>query len=271
MTPGTVILIGGQEDKLEKRLILNEVARRVSGGRLVVATLASEEPALQWATYNQVFRELGVSDVVQMDFVSREQAMSPEAIEILDDAAGVFFTGGDQMQITAKLGGTLVLQRLLDLHRNGAVLAGTSAGAAVMGTIMPVGMTDAESHKVLSAFRMARGLAIVPELVVDQHFAQRARIERLVAAVAENPSALGIGIDEDTAVILKPGTYFEVIGAGAVYVADGHSVTYTNIAEQASEQTLCLFNLRLHVLCHGTRFDLETRRPAGAPRDRARG
>jgi cyanophycinase len=269
-TGGLVVLIGGHEDKHDRRIILSEVARRLRPGRLVIATLASEEPELQWFAYSRVFRDLGIVDTVQMDFTSREEAMSPDALEMLEDASGIFFTGGDQTKITAKLGGTTVLEHILQLHADGGMLAGTSAGAAVMGNVMPVAITDEESHKVRSAFQMTRGLGIVPQLVVDQHFAQRARIERLVAAVAENPSALGIGIDEDTAVLLQPGEYFDVLGSGAVYVADGHSITYTNMAEQASEQTLCLFDLRLHVLCHGTRYSLVERRPSCKEASRSR-
>jgi cyanophycinase len=106
-------------------------------------------------------------------------------------------------------------------------------------------------------------------MIIDQHFAQRARIERLIAAVAENPAVLGLGIDEDTGVILEGEDRLVVTGSGAVYVADGHGVTYSNMSEQASGRTLCLFDVRLHVLCHNTGFDLKTRKPflVAAPAD----
>jgi cyanophycinase len=143
------------------------------------------------------------------------------------------------------------------------VLAGTSAGASAMGQTMLVTDGASErSHKVKGAFYMARGLGFVGDLVIDQHFAQRARIERLMGAVAENPGVLGIGIDEDTAVILKGSEQFRVIGSGAVYVADGRDLTFSNVSEQASQRTLCVFDVKLHVLCHGASFDLATRRPA---------
>jgi cyanophycinase len=252
--------VGGHEDKTGPRLILAEIARRIGSGPLVIATLASTEPDRQWATYESAFRKLGIEELVHLDLPSREGAMRPEALTAIDGTRGVFFTGGDQLKITGKLGGTPLLQRILDLHRGGALLAGTSAGAAAMGAVMPVSTEESDTHKIKSAFLMARGLGVV-DLVIDQHFAQRARIERLVGAVAENPSALGLGIDEDTAIILDSRHCFEVIGSGAVYVADGHQITYTNVAEHKSDQTLCLFDVRLHVLNHGASFSLVDRRP----------
>jgi cyanophycinase len=131
-----------------------------------------------------------------------------------------------------------------------------------MGASMLVGeSTQEESHKVGGAFYMAHGLGLVEGLVIDQHFAQRARIERLIGAVAENPGGLAIGIDEDTAVIVEGDARFTVIGSGAVYVADGRTVTHTNMSEQMKGSTLCLFDVALHVLSHGTGFNLLTRRP----------
>jgi cyanophycinase len=166
------------------------------------------------------------------------------------------------VKITTKLKGTDLFTRIRELYEGGAVLAGTSAGASAMGESMLVGeSTQEESHKVGGAFYMAHGLGLVSGLVIDQHFAQRARIERLIGAVAENPGGLAIGIDEDTAVVVENEAQFTVIGSGAVYVADGRTVTHTNMSEQMKGSTLCLFDVALHVLSHNTGFDLKTRRP----------
>lgn len=263
---GTLILIGGSEDKVGARLILCEVAKHVGAGKLVVATVASEIPELQWATYSAVFRELGVGSVEHLSIATREQASDPARTAVLNDATAVFFTGGDQLKITSRLAGTPVYSRIRAVYeREGGLIAGTSAGASAMGEMMLVSNSTEESHKVASAFFMARGLGLVRDMVIDQHFAQRARIERLVGAVSEDPTVLGIGIDEDTALVMSPGGTMRVIGAGAVYIADGQSVTYTNLAEKAAERTLCLFDLRLHVLCHQSSFDLATRRPSYQP------
>lgn len=260
---GAMILIGGSEDKDGARVILAEVVRRSAGGKLLVATVASDEPEQQWLRYCRVFRELGAGQIEHLAVSSREEAADPARLEVLRGASTVFFTGGDQVKITTRLGGTPLYTQIRSLYeQRQLLLAGTSAGASAMGETMLVSQGEKEdSHKVEGAFFMARGLGLVHDLVIDQHFAQRARIERLVAAVAENPGVLGIGIDEDTAVILDEPGRFRVVGSGAVYVADGHGVTHTNVSEHCSERTLCLFDLKLHVLINQTEFDLETRRP----------
>lgn len=257
-----LILIGGSEDKQGARVILREVARRAGHGRLVVATLGSEEPEQQWQRYAQVFRELGVEDIEHLSVISREDAMGADPVALLRRAGAVFFTGGDQVKITTKMGGTPLYGAVRDLYDRGGLIAGTSAGASAMGEAMLVsnGRHD-DAHKVRGAFYMTRGLGLVRDMIIDQHFAQRARIERLIAAVAENPAVLGLGIDEDTGVILEGTDRLFVMGSGAVYVADGHGVTYSNMSEQASGRTLCLFDVRLHVLCHSAGFDLKTRKP----------
>jgi cyanophycinase len=227
----------------------------------VVATLASEEPDSQWDSYREAFSDLGIRDIRHLQIEARDGASDPRNLEMIENAAVVFFTGGDQLKLSSKLGGTPMLNRIHRLYEErGGVIAGTSAGASAMGATMLVSHATESSHKVESSFFMARGLGLVPDLVIDQHFAQRARIERLVGAVAEDPGVLGIGIDEDTAVILEERT-LRITGSGAVYVADGQGVTYTNVSERTSERTLRLYDLRLHVLADGSTFDLESRRP----------
>lgn len=257
-----LILVGGREDKTGDRTILREVAHRARPGPLVIATLASEEPAQQWESYRRAFLDLTVEEIRHVHFDSREGASDPANLALVEDASAIFFTGGDQLKLSSKLGGTPLLGQIRRLYeeRNG-VIAGTSAGASAIGASMLVAHETQESHKVRGAYFMARGLGLVRDLVIDQHFAQRARIERLVGAVAEDPGVLGIGIDEDTAVVLD-GSSLRVIGSGAVYVADGHQITYSNVSERTPERTLCLFDLRLHVLTHGSSYDLENRRPA---------
>ena len=261
-TRGTLILIGGSEDKQGGRVILSEIARRAGEGALVVATLASERPDYQWQRYQQVFSELGVGRLAHLAATGREEVMEPERVALLQDASTIFFTGGDQVKLVSKLGGTTMLAALRDRFAAGALVAGTSAGAAAMGEAMLVSRGPEEtSHKVEGAFYMTRGLGLIADLIVDQHFAQRARIERLIGAIAENPGVLGIGIDEDTGVIVEPNGRCHVLGAGAVYVADGQGVTHTNVSEKSRGHTLCLFDVALHVLNGGTGFDLSTRRP----------
>jgi cyanophycinase len=260
---GRVILIGGREDKHGELVILREVVRLAGAGTLVVATLASEEPECQWRRYSKAFAGLGVPEVRHLAITSREQALDRQAARRLDGATAVFFTGGDQLQIVAKLGGTALLARLRELFSDGGLVAGTSAGASAMGETMLVSPgVRGHPHSVENAFYMTKGLGLVGDLIVDQHFAQRARIHRLLGAVGENPGVLGIGIDEDTAVIVHPERCFDVIGSGAVYVVDGSGVTHTNVSQRASLSTLCVFDVKVHVLNAGTRYDLSTRRPS---------
>lgn len=260
-TRGTAILIGGSEDKQGARMILTEVARRAGDGTFVVATLASEEPERQWDRYRQVFSDLGIKRIEHLAISGRE-AVLDGSVAVLDEATAIFFTGGDQVKIAAKLGGTALFARLRERFAQGATIAGTSAGASAMGESMLVSRgLDDQSHRVEGAFYMTRGLGLVSDLIIDQHFAQRARIERLIGAIAENPGVLGIGIDEDTGVILEADNRCHVIGTGAVYVADGAGLTYTNVSEESGAHALCLFDVALHVLNHGTGFDLGSRRP----------
>ena len=259
---GTMILIGGSEDKVGARIILSEVARRAGEGTFVVASIASEEPEHQWERYRRVFTELGVTRLKHLAITEREEVLDPRVATVFDDATAVFFTGGDQVKIASKIGGTPLFARLRERYSQGALLAGTSAGASAMGEAMLVSRGPLEeSHKVEGAFYMTRGLGLISDLVIDQHFAQRARIERLIGAIAENPGVLGIGIDEDTGVIVEPTGVMRVIGTGAVYVADGRGITHTNVSEKAKGHTLSLFDVALHVLNHGTGLDMRTRRP----------
>jgi cyanophycinase len=150
-----------------------------------------------------------------------------------------------------------------EIHQTGGLIAGTSAGASMMSETMLVKGTSGESHKI-GDLHMAPGLGLVRDVIIDQHFAERGRFGRLFGAVAHNPRELGIGIDEDTALVLQDGR-FEVIGSGCVYVVDGAGVTQSNIAEARPERALSMYDIRLHVLSSGDTFDLARRRPAEMP------
>lgn len=261
--PGPLIIIGGHEDKEHERTILKEVVRHMSAGKLVVATVASHEPEGYFDTYCKVFKDLGVEDLVELYIEERSESRDEAAREILDGAGGVFFTGGDQLRISSQIGDTPVERRIRELHEEGAVIAGTSAGASVMSETMLVKGPSAESYRI-GELHMAPGLGLVRDMIIDQHFAERGRYGRLLGAVAHNPRLLGVGIDEDTAIVLNKGE-FEVIGSGAAYVVDGERATHSNIAEARSEHALSMFDVRMHVLSSGDRFDVEKRKPtAGA-------
>ena len=259
--PGPLIIIGGHEDKEGDRVILKEVACRLEG-RLVIATIASHQPEGYFDAYQGAFGALGVTDLVEVYVEDRAETHSDELLSAFDGAGGVFFTGGDQLRISSQIGDTPIERRIREIHSRGGLIAGTSAGASVMSDTMLVRGTSAETHRI-GDLHMAAGLGLIHDVIIDQHFAERGRIGRLLGAVAQNPRVLGIGIDEDTAIVVENGR-FDVHGRAGVYVVDGAGVTRSNIAEAKADCALSIFDVRMHVLSSGDGFDLHARTPDGA-------
>src|SRR3954453_21824647 len=248
---GSLVIIGGHEEKEGQAIILREVARRAGNGKLVGATLASQEPEAMWRDYQRAFTELGVRRLEHLDVSNREALLRNPRPEILEDASVVFFTGGGQLRITTLFGGTELCERIQEFYRRGGTLAGTSAGASVMSDTMLVSGDGEESHRIGSTLQMAPGLGYIKDVIVDQHFAERGRIGRLIGAVAQNPRFLGVGLDENTAIVVESEVRFRVIGEGAVYVVDGRGVTSTNLTDEDPERAMSIFNVGLHVLSQG--------------------
>ncbi len=265
---GSLLVIGGHENKEGQRTILEEIAKRAKGGKLVVATIASEEPQPQWEEYQRVFTELGVRNVRQLDARGREQILTDDFAELLAGARVIFFAGGDQMKITSRFGGTALCETVHQMYRDGAMIAGTSSGASVLSEVMMAAGDGDASHEVGGTLRISPGLGLISGVLIDQHFAQRGRMGRLLGAVAQNPRLLGIGIDEDTALLIERNRDSSVIGSGAVYIVDGREISFTNTALEEA-QTMSAFGIKLHVLSSGDRFDLETRQPEAAPQPAA--
>lgn len=259
--PGTLVIIGGHEDKQGDKLILRALAARAQDGALVVVTAASNVPDELWGDYDPLFRDLGVGEVRHLHVDTREEAHDPERLRLLDDAAVVFFTGGNQLKLTSQLGDTPIYTRVRELYEAGGCIAGTSAGASVVTETMLVTGDSGASPHVDDALRMAPGFGLLPGVIVDQHFAERGRIGRLIGAVAQNPRILGVGVDEDTAIVCDGHRRFTVLGTGGVYVVDGRDVTHSNLVDEARDRTLSVFDLRLHLLNTGDTFDLADRRP----------
>jgi cyanophycinase len=262
---GRLLIIGGHEDKVNGGVILRVLARAATGGKLVVATLASEQPDAMWDEYQSTLRSLGVRHLYQLKVESRADAESARAMAVLEGAKAVFFTGGDQLRLTATIGDTPVFSRCHEIFTAGGMIAGTSAGAAVMGETMLVNGVAEETPRLDDALHMAPGLGLARDMLIDQHFSERGRIGRLLGAVAQNPRVLGVGIDENTAVDIDALRRFRVIGNGGVYVLDGSDVEYSNVADEERGRTLSIANVRLHVLSQGDEFDLVTRRPKIGP------
>ena len=262
---GTLLIIGGREDKENGKLILRRLVDLAEGRKIVVATLASEEPQEVFKSYEPVLRGIGARHVYHLAIESREDAHSERAMRVLEDAAVVFLTGGDQLRITSAVGDSPVFSRIFEIFVNGGVIAGTSAGAAVMSETMIVNGEAEDSHKIGSLLQLAPGFGFAKDMIVDQHFAERGRVSRLLAVVAQNPRVLGIGIDENTAIEMKADREFSVLGDGGVTVLDGRTVTDSNIATEATDRTMSIFNVTLHLLSQGDRFDIRRREPESRP------
>jgi cyanophycinase len=257
---GTLIIVGGGEDKEGERVILREVADRVNGGKLVLATVASHQPKGYFEAYRQAFADLGVDNLVELYVNERSETLEGPLLEKMSDAAGVFFSGGDQLRISSQIGDTPIEQRVREIFAAGGVIAGTSAGASVMSDTMLVKGSSGESARI-GDLHIAPGLGLIQNVIIDQHFAERGRFGRLLGAVAQNARIIGIGIDEDTAIIVQ-GDEFRVCGSGAVYIVDAGGVTHSNVADAQVASALSIFDVRLHVLSSGDHFDLWHRRPS---------
>lgn len=259
---GKLIIIGGHEDKEGDRAILEEVCHEANGknGSLVIVTVASQEPEALAEEYTKVFKELGVKRVDVLDIRERSQGEDETNVQRLREAGLVFFTGGDQLRITSQIGDSLVFQTMREMLKTGRTIAGTSAGAAVMPETMLIGGPSDESNRI-SALSMAPGLGLIEGVVIDSHFAERGRMGRLLGTVAQNPRNLGLGIDENTAVVIEGQEQFRVIGSGAVYVVDGADISYSSLSEEEAEGIVSIFDVKLHVLGQGDCFDLAGRRP----------
>jgi cyanophycinase len=256
---GVVVLIGGVEDKSGERQILGAIARRAGRGPLVICTAGSTIPDEISEVYRAVFRAVGVRGISHAAIRNREDADDTGIAEAVRTAKAFFFTGGDQLRITSAIAGSCLHRAIEELYQDGGAVAGTSAGASALGQTMPVSSQEDE-HRVAAAWRLLPGLGLIPDVMIDQHFAQRGRMARLIAGVAENPRLLGIGINEDTALVWRKGE-FEVIGTGAVYVVDANDVSGSNVGDPRGQSAMSAFDLRLHVLSAVDRFDAAARRP----------
>lgn len=256
---GRLIAIGGGEDKEKDCRILKEFVRLAGGetARIAVMTTATDHPEETGAEYKRVFKRLGAKHVEAIDVSHRADAMKPESIEAAKRATGIFFTGGDQLHITSLMGGTDLQRAVIEAYENDTIVAGTSAGAAMMGNSMILSGTSDENPR-FGCVVMAPGTDLIGGCIVDTHFSQRGRHGRLLTAVAHHPQDIGFGIDEDTAMIVDK-NQFRVIGAGAVTVIDAATMTYTDVPYVKKGESIALADVKLHVLSDGHKFDLKNR------------
>ena len=259
MTEGSVIIIGGAEDKVRDRVILSRFTTLAGGRDATIAVISTASSLGQMAgeRYQQVLGELGVAKVRTIHAVTRAQANDETAALALRDATGIFLTGGNQLRLSSTIGGTRLADAVLEQFRQGAVVAGTSAGASALSSQMIAFGASGATPKHRMA-QIAAGLGVLPGVIIDQHFQQRNRLGRLLSLIAQNPSLLGLGVDEDTAGVVGPDHVMEVIGRGSITVVDG-SRSETDAWEVHGHRPLMISGVVLHSLPAGYRFDLRRR------------
>lgn len=264
---GHLLVIGGAEDKYNERRILKKFLQLAgdSAAEILIVPVASDFPEFAADVYTQAFRNLGVTNPRVLRATSRQDVYEADPDELLDGVTGVFMTGGDQMRLVSILGGTRFSKKMRQLAREtDLVVAGTSAGAAGMSTSMIVrGESTPHPHK--NSVRLSPGLGFLKNIIIDQHFTERGRISRLVTAVSYNPYNLGIGIDENTAIILNSEGILEVYGAGSATIVDGSQISYNEIAEVDDFQSFSVCGVQLHVLRDGLIYDFLNRHPLQPP------
>jgi cyanophycinase len=266
---GHLLVIGGAEDKYNERRILKKFLELAGGDKaeVLIVPVASDFPEFAADIYVQAFRRLGVANPRVLRATSRQDVVSADADALLDGITGVFISGGDQMRLVSILGGTKFAQKLRYLvTETNLVLAGTSAGAAGMSTSMIV-RGESTPHPQKNSVRLSPGLGFLKNIIIDQHFTERGRISRLITAVSYNPYNLGIGIDENTAIILDKDGILEVFGGGTVTIVDGSQITYNEIAEVDEHQSFSVCGVQLNILGEGLIYDYFGRSPIQPPNE----
>jgi cyanophycinase len=254
---GRLLVIGGRENRTcgtgpLKEFVALSGARR---SRIVVVTTATGVPEEVTAEYTMVFSRLGVSSVTELRIAGRTTADDPASLTMLEEATGVLISGGDQSRLSMLVGSNTNVLLHHRLHRDGLVIAGTSAGATALGRWMILGGDGATS-----SVRIGPGLDLLGNVLIDMHFAERGRLPRLLSGIALDVQYLGVGIDEDTAIVVD-GDRFKVVGRGVVTVVDADRATVA----PAANNPMALFDVRLHLLPAGCCFDLEQRKPWFGP------
>jgi cyanophycinase len=258
-TRGWIVPIGGAEDKEHSPAILKRFVALAGGANadIIVIPTASQLRDTG-ARYERLFGELGAERVTAIDFDTRRDAEEPGRLARLEQASGVFFTGGNQLRLTTLIGGTPIAKAVRALNARGVPVAGTSAGAAFISEHM-IAFGDEGATPVAGSVRLAPGLGLTNRFIIDQHFRQRDRLGRLLTALAYNPFAVGLGLDEDTAAFIDPDNNVHVEGSGGITVVDASEVQFSSMAEIDEGQPVCLLGIKLHLLTRGATFNLHTR------------
>ena len=265
---GWIVPVGGAEDHDGDPVILRrfvELSGAADARIAVIPTASRREDA--GARYETIFRELGAAEVRALEFERREDTGRSDWLGWLREASGVFLTGGNQLRISTILGGTDVARAIRTANARGVPVGGTAAGAAVLSEHM-IAFGNSGATPRAGMVSLAPGFGLTNRIVIDQHFRQRDRLGRLLAALAYNPFAVGIGLDEDTAAFIDGDDCLEVLGSGAITVVDASALEHSSMGSVREGESICMTGVRLHILNHGARYDLRGRvatPPGSAP------
>ena len=264
---GYIIPIGGAEEKLNNPEILDRFVEICGGldSRIGIIPTASELEDTG-RNYEKLFRKLGVKHARVLPFITREDCQNGVDVDYIEKCDGVFMTGGNQLRLSTTLGGTQVAQTIRRRNAEGMHVAGTSAGAAFMPEHMIAGGSEGSTPSP-DMVTMAPGLGLTNAFIIDQHFRQRDRLGRLLTALAYNPFAVGIGLDEDTAAFIRPGDELEVVGSGGITVIDPTHLSYSSMDRARKGEPVSLIDVTLHILVSGGRFDIASREAHAADQD----
>lgn len=269
---GKLLAIGGKESKNEDQRtetqkenksfiseqILKRFVKELKGKNplVIIVPAASSVPEESARDYVEVFKQLGLQNIQMVDIRTREDAKKQENIDLVDEAAGIMFTGGDQLRLTSILGGSPFLEHIKNRYtKNKIIIAGTSAGASAMSTTM-VYAGETQGGMLKGQMSATAGLDLLKNAAVDTHFIDRGRIIRMAQAVAQNPGSIGIGLEEDTAILVTDGKNLEVIGSGLVTILDGMDISSTNIYDIDSNEPFTIFDLKMHLLGNGKTYTI---------------
>lgn len=256
---GYLIPIGGAEEKFHNPEILDRFVDICGGktARIAIIPTASELEDTG-RNYEKLFRKLGIRHAEVLNLISREDCQSDRFLDYIEKADGVFMTGGNQLRLSTTLGGTPVAQAIRRRNAAGMHVAGTSAGAAFMPEHMIAGGDEGSTPRP-DMVTLAPGLGLTNAFIIDQHFRQRDRLGRLLTALAYNPFAVGIGLDEDTAAFIRPGDDLEVVGSGGITIIDPTKLSYSSMDRARRGDPVSLIDVKLHILIAGGRFEIESR------------
>ena len=257
-----LFVIGGAEKKGREARLLRFFCDLCGGaqGRITVISCASQVPLKTGEKYQKIFFGMGAASVKVLPVLSREEANSAEAVELIKQSTGIFISGGNQVKVAATIGGTQLEAALARQFRKGVPTGGTSAGASIVSSVMVAG-GKSFTYPRRRSIRLSAGLGLLQDVIIDQHFRERDRIYRLATAVMSHPRNMGVGIDENTALYIENGTHASVMGSGTVSVLDGSGVEYSSYADGHAGKPISIFGLTMHVLADGDGFDFATRTP----------